>query len=234
MTPIPPISTLNGLFCRIAAAANPRAVLWQDAKGQWQPLSSDQLYQRVRALAQAFLGWGARKGDRIALMSENRWEWAVADFAVLAIGAVDVPIYPTLTAAQVAAMVQDAGCRIAVVSTRQQFDKLNSVRAHTQLERIVMMDSPAPEGAVELSALLAGADDRGVLRDPVFDALVRSVEPKDLATLIYTSGTTGEPKGVALTHGNIAANQNYAAAEFAFDATDVCISFLPLSHITAR
>lgn len=231
---IAPISTINDLFRRVTAAANPRAVLWQDEFGHWQPISSDQIYQRVRALAEVFLGWGAQKGDRIALIAENRWEWAVTDFAALAIGAADVPIYPTLTGEQVAALVNDAGCRIAVVSTRQQFDKLNSVRALTQLERIVIMDSPAPDGAISFSSLMAGADDRNSHRDPVFDALVRAVEPKDLATLIYTSGTTGEPKGVALTHGNIAANQSYAAADFNFGPTDSCISFLPLSHITAR
>ncbi len=234
MTPTAPISTVNGIFQRIVAASNPRAVLWQDEQGRWQPISSDQIYQRVRALATAFLGWGARKGDRIALIGENRWEWAVTDFAVLAIGAADVPIYPTLTAEQVPALVRDAGCRIAVVSTRQQFDKLESVRAQTSLEHIGMMDSPAAAGAVAMSELLAGADARGGQRDPVFDALARAVEPKDLATLIYTSGTTGEPKGVALTHGNIAANQNHTAVDFNFDSTDACISFLPLSHITAR
>jgi long-chain acyl-CoA synthetase len=236
MTKIAPISTINDLFRRVAAAANPRAVLWQDEFGQWQPISSDQIYQRVRALAEAFLGWGTQKGDRIALIAENRWEWAVTDFAALAIGAADVPIYPTLTGEQVAALISDAGCRIAVVSTRQQFDKLNSVRSLTQLERIVIMDSPAPEGAIAFSSLMAGAhvDARGSERDPIFDALVRAVEPKDLATLIYTSGTTGEPKGVALTHGNLAANQNYAPAEFDFNSTDALISFLPLSHVTAR
>jgi long-chain acyl-CoA synthetase len=234
MMTIAPISTINDLFRRVTAAANPCAVLWQDEFGHWQPISSDQIYQRVRALAEVFLGWGAQKGDRIALIAENRWEWAVTDFAALAIGAADVPIYPTLIGEQVAALVNDAGCRIAVVSTRQQFDKLNSVRALTQLERIVIMDSPAPDGAISFSSLMAGADDRNSHRDPVFDALVRAVEPKDLATLIYTSGTTGEPKGVALTHGNIAANQSYAAADFNFGPTDSCISFLPLSHITAR
>jgi long-chain acyl-CoA synthetase len=235
MTLTAPISSINDLFCRIAASANPRAVLWQDEFGHWLPISSDQMYQRVRALAEAFLSWGAHKGDRIALIGENRWEWAVSDFASLAIGAANVPIYPTLTGEQVAALVRDAGCRIAVVSNRQQFDKLNAVRSQTGLERIVIMDSAAaPEGAVAFSALMSGADARGSERDSVFDALVRSVEPKDLATLIYTSGTTGEPKGVALTHGNIAANQNYAGLEFKFTPTDSCISFLPLSHITAR
>jgi long-chain acyl-CoA synthetase len=235
MTENTPLTTINDLFRRVAAAANPRAVLWQDEFGQWQPISSDQIYQRVRALAQAFLSWGAQKGDRIALIAENRWEWAVTDFAALAIGAVDVPIYPTLTGEQIAVLVADAGCRIAVVSTRQQFDKLNVVRGRTSLERIVMMDSAAaPEGAIAFSHLLAGADDRGAEHDPVFDALVRAVEPKDLATLIYTSGTTGEPKGVALTHGNIAANQRVAPVDFNFTPADALISFLPLSHVTAR
>jgi long-chain acyl-CoA synthetase len=231
---IPAIATVNDLFLRVAAAGQPRAVLWQDEFGHWQPISSDQIYQRVRALADAFLSWGAKKGDRIALIGENRWEWAVTDFAALAIGAADVPIYPTLTGEQMAVLIRDAGCRIAVVSTRQQFDKLNSVRAQTGLERVVMMDSPAPGGAIALSELLAQDDARGSERDRAFDAMTGAARPQDLATLIYTSGTTGEPKGVALTHGNIASNQNFATADYSFDSADACISFLPLSHITAR
>jgi long-chain acyl-CoA synthetase len=228
------ISTLNDLFCRVAAAANPRAVLWQDEFDQWQAISSDQIYQRVRTLAKVFLGWGVQKGDRIALIAENRWEWAITDFAALAIGAVDVPIYPTLTGEQIAAQLEDAGCRIAVVSTRLQFDKLNAVRGQTQIEQIMMMDPAPPEGAIAFSEAIAGADALGSEHDPVFDALMRAAEPKDMATLIYTSGTTGTPKGVVLTHGNMAANINYAPEDFNFGTTDALISFLPLSHVTAR
>jgi long-chain acyl-CoA synthetase len=235
MTPISPLSTINDLFCRVIGANRTNVIRWQDEFGQWSPISSDQLYQRVRALAKALLGWSVTKGDRIALIGENRWEWAVADFAALGIGAVNVPIYPTLTGEQIAVLLQDAGCRIAIVSTRQQFEKLNAVRAQTPLERILIMDSAAAlEGAIPFSELLAGADEHGTERDPVFDALLGSIGPDDLATLIYTSGTTGEPKGVMLTHGNIAANQNTAACGFDFNSTDACISFLPLSHITAR
>ena len=235
MTSADSLATINDLFCRVAAAGNARAILWQDEFSHWQPISSNQIYQRVRALAETFLSWGAKKGDRIALIGENRWEWAVTDFAALAIGAVDVPIYPTLTGDQIAILVQDAGCRIAVVSTRQQFEKLNAVRSQTTLERILIMDSAAPpEGAVAFAEVIAEADARGAQHDPIFDALVRSVKPDDLATLIYTSGTTGEPKGVMLTHGNVAANQNFAAVDFGFNSSDACISFLPLSHITAR
>ena len=229
------ISTINDLFFHVAGAGNPRAVLWQDDLGRWRPISSDQMYQRVRALGNAMLGWGAQRGDRIALIGENRWEWAVSDFATLAIGAANVPIYPTLTGDQMAVLLQDAGCRTAIVSTRQQFDKVNAVRSRTSLERIVIMDSVgAPEGSIPFSEVLAGADERGSERDAEFDLRARSVGPGELATLIYTSGTTGEPKGVMLTHGNIAANQNYAGYEYNFGPSDVCISFLPLSHITAR
>jgi long-chain acyl-CoA synthetase len=227
-------ATVNDLFRRVASAGRADAVLWQDEFGTWQPISSDQIYQRARALGNAFVSWGAKKGDRIALIGENRWEWAVTDFAVLAIGAADVPIYPTLTGEQIAVLLRDAGCRIAVVSTRQQFDKLNSVRAEAGLERVVMMDSSAADGAIAMSELLAGADARGSERDAEFDARMAAVRPEDVATLIYTSGTTGEPKGVVLTHGNIASNQTCCATDFGFNAADVCISFLPLSHITAR
>src|SRR5215475_2356116 len=168
-----PLSTVNELFLRVASAANPKAIAWQDEFGNWQPISSDQIYQRVRQLGKTLLKWGANKGDRIALISENRWEWAITDFATLAIGAVNVPIYPTLTGEQIAELMRDAGCRIALVSTRQQFDKLNAVRGQTSLERIVMMDSAAPEGAIAMSEILAGADERGIERDPVFDGLVK-------------------------------------------------------------
>lgn len=235
MTPIRPIATINDLFARVSTAANPRAVLWQDEFGQWQPISSDQIYQRVRAFGETLLSWGVKKGDRVALIGENRWEWAVTDFASLAIGAVNVPIYPTLTGEQIAVLLQDAGTRVAIVSTRQQYDKLNAVRDLTPLEKIVIMDSAsATDGAIPFNHVIQVADERGAQRDPVFDALTRSVEPKDLATLIYTSGTTGEPKGVMLSHGNIASNQNWAGYEYDFNASDLCISFLPLSHITAR
>ncbi len=211
-------------------------MLWQDASGQWLPISSDQIYQRARALSQAFLNWGVKRGDRIALLSENRWEWAIADFAVLAVGAADVPIYPTLTAEQVAVLLRDADCRVAIVSTRQLYDKIDSIRSQTAPEQIVIMDfrQPAAGRAIPLADILKGADERGVERDAAFDALAASIRPDELATLIYTSGTTGEPKGVALTHGNIAANQNFATSELGFNPADTCISFLPLSHITAR
>jgi long-chain acyl-CoA synthetase len=227
------LTTLNDVFFLVAAANRDRAVLAQAAEGSWQPISGNQFYQRVRALAQAFHGWGIRKGDRIAILAENRWEWAVTDFAALSLGAVDVPIYPTLTGEQIAALLIDSGTRVAVVSTRAQYEKIAAHRAETTLEHIVIMDEEGTPDAVLFSSLI-GDVDTATERDAAFDREAYNVLPTDLATLIYTSGTTGEPKGVMLTHGNIASNINESLAGFEIGTEDSCISFLPLSHITAR
>jgi len=227
------LKTLNDIFFLVATSSQPRCVLYLDEAGKWQAFTGMQVYQRVRAFAAALSGWGVKKGDRVAILGENRWEWAVADFAVLAMGAVDVPIYPTLTAEQIGVLLADSGTRVAVVSSRQQYDKVASVRG-AALEKIVLMDDEGVADAVLMSSLLKDADARGSERDPVFDRAAYDVAPDDLATLIYTSGTTGEPKGVMLTHGNIASNVNYSLAGFEILQADSCISFLPLSHITAR
>jgi long-chain acyl-CoA synthetase len=231
----PAIDTVNELFLRVAASKRPDAMLYQDGAGAWKGISSDAVYGRVRALAKAFLDWGIVRGDRIVILSENRWEWAVTDFATLAIGAADVPIYPTLTAEQISELIRDSGTRIAVVSTRALYDKVDSIRKGTALERVVMMDSEQmPADAVAFASLMERADDLGAERDEIFDALAKSIQPGELATLIYTSGTTGEPKGVMLTHGNLASNTSHSTTEFGFGPTDSAISYLPLSHITAR
>jgi long-chain acyl-CoA synthetase len=231
----PDIRTVNELFLRVAGSKRPDAMLYQDDSGAWNPISSLEVYRRVRALGMALQGWGVDRGDRVAILSENRWEWAVTDFAVLAIGAVDVPIYPTLTSQQVGELLRDSGARVAVVSTAAMFEKVQAVRGETKLEHIVMMDSVGvPPGAVMFSMLTQSVDARAVERDAEFDALAESAQPGDLATLIYTSGTTGEPKGVMLTHGNLASNTSYATRDFAFGPKDSSVSYLPLSHITAR
>jgi long-chain acyl-CoA synthetase len=228
------LSTLNDVFFALADSGRERVILFQDASGSWQPISSAQAYQRARAVAAALRAWGVGKGDRVAILAENRWEWAIADFACLALGAVDVPIYPTLLADQIAPLLADSGARAIFVSTPAQYDKIAAVRSRTPLERVVLMDEANLPDAVTFSSLIAGADARGAERDAEFDATAKAVRSEDLATLIYTSGTTGEPKGVRLTHGNIASNLNTSTAEFGFLPSDSCISFLPLSHITAR
>src|SRR4051794_33211161 len=224
------LKTINDIFFTIASSNRDRVMVFENAAGQWESISTTQMYQRVRALGEAFVSWGIAKGDRIALLSENRWEWAITDFAVLAIGAIDVPVYPTLTAGQISELLIDSGCRIAVVSTKAQFEKVAAIRHQTKLEYIVLMDNESVPGAVSFSSLIENAESIGKQRDPAFDRRAYEVQPSDLATIIYTSGTTGEPKGVVLTHGNIASNVSISTDPFGFDNSDSWISFLPLSH----
>lgn len=233
------LKTLNDVFFLASSRGDQTVMQWRDAAGTWQNISSRQLYHRVRALAAGLTSWGIGTGDRVAILSENRWEWAVTDFAVLALGAVDVPLYATLTADQIAVMLADSGARVVVVSTAQQYEKVVSIRSRTVVEKILIMDS---EASLPLAAWFgdwmpaptaASAGPR-LERDAEFDRRVREVQPADLATLIYTSGTTGECKGVMLTHGNVASNLNHSTTLFGWGEDDLCISFLPLSHITAR
>lgn len=231
------LKTLNDVFFRACSAGDERVMQWRDTAGKWHPITGRQLYRRIRAFAAALSGWGIGKGDRVALLAENRWEWAIADFAVLALGAVDVPIYPTLTAQQVAAMLADSGARIIVVSSAQQYEKVAALRDQTKIERIVVMDSaPTVTQAVRFADLMPADDASGTpfVRDTDFDRGAYDVRPEDLATIMYTSGTTGEAKGVMLTHGNIASNLNLSTGAFQWGRQDSCISYLPLSHITAR
>ena len=219
------LSTLNDVFSRAASRGTERVILSQEHGTDWKPISGDALYWRVRRLAAWLESQGAKKGDRVALLAENRWEWAVVDFACLALGLVDAPMFPTLSADQTAAQIRDSGARIAFVSTAEVAKKVQG-----SVETIVSMDDT--EGTTAFGPLVAG--DEPSSRDTAFDTQRSTIQPDDLATLIYTSGTTGDAKGVMLTHGNIAANLSMTTEIYHFNANDIAVSFLPLSHVTAR
>jgi long-chain acyl-CoA synthetase len=227
------LSSVNDVLGMVTGRGDSVVMLWQDAEGAWKPITSNELYGRVRALADVFRGWGLGKGDRVAILSENRWEWALADFATLAIGGVDVPLYPTLTPEQIGYMMRDSGAKAAVLSSREQYEKLMAAGELPDLAHVVVMDAGEFSNAESFAKLIEGAAAKQQ-RDAAFDAMVKQVKPEDLATIIYTSGTTGEPKGVMLTHGNLASNINYSTGPMGFGQKDSCISFLPLSHVTAR
>jgi long-chain acyl-CoA synthetase len=227
------VKTVNDAFAELTGRGETVVWRWLDADGTWKGISSNEVYGRVRALAAALAAWGVGKGDRVALLCENRWEWPITDFAVLALGAVDVPLYPTLTPEQVAYMLRDSGAKVAVVSSKEQYDKVAAAGELPALEHVVVMDQGTFDGAESFAALIANASQMQA-RDAEFDTRTKEVKPDDLATIIYTSGTTGEPKGVMLTHGNLACNFTLSTIPFGFNATDTCISFLPLSHVTAR
>ena len=200
--------------------------------GTWHDISSQKLYTRVYHTARQLQQWGIGKDDRVALIAENRFEWAIVDWACLLMGAVDVPIYPTLTAEQTEFMLENSGARAIFLSTEKQLAKILSIRARTRLEHIVVMDEIGTADAVSMSKIMQ--PDASVDRDRAFDAEALAIAPDDLATIIYTSGTTGVSKGVMLTHGNIASNLEQTGQSLGWQPGQISLSFLPLSHVTAR
>jgi long-chain acyl-CoA synthetase len=228
------VTTVNGAFLLVSGRGERVVWQWWERGGAWKPITGAEVYGRVRALAAALARWGVSKGDRVALISENRWEWQATDFAVMALGAVDVPLYPTLTVEQTGYMLRDCGAKVVVVSTRALYDKVKAAGELPALEHLVVMDEVEGELPFERFRDLIAAAPGMQARDAEFDAQVSAVRPEDLATIIYTSGTTGEPKGVMLTHGNLACNFTLSTQPFGFGDSDLCISYLPLSHVTAR
>ena len=224
------LQTLNDIFFAVVDRDD-RVVMMHRQAIQWISISSQEFYQKVAGVAHALRQWGIGKGDRVAILSENRPEWTIADFACLLIGAVVVPVYATLTGEQTAYILQDSGARVVFVSTEKQFVKIEAVVSGTSVEKIVVMDAVETAHAFHMQRLM---HDGPKERDVQFDAAARSMRPDDLASIIYTSGTTGTPKGAMLTHGNMAANIYYSLAEFPVRPGEISISFLPLSHVTAR
>jgi long-chain acyl-CoA synthetase len=225
------LQTLNDVFFAVVERKHPRVMLQRRAE-VWAPISSEDFYQSVVSVAGALQKWGIRRGDRIAILSENRPEWMMADFASLLLGAVTVPIYATLTAEQTAYILRDSGARVIFVSTEAAMQKVLLARDQTPLEKVVVMDAVPAANVVQMPGLMDGRP--APARDPELEEAARSIAPDDLATIIYTSGTTGTPKGVMLTHGNMASNLACSLSEFPCREDDLSISFLPLSHVTAR
>ena len=188
--------------------------------GDWTRLPLDQVLRRAASTMARLRERGIRKGDRVVILAESGIEWVVADIAILTLGAVTVPIYPTLPASQIAPLLADSGSKGAFASTAELRGKLESARAGAPgLEWIwCWSEDPLPEAGSEAYPG-AGPDDPG---------------PDDLATFIYTSGTTGVSKGVMLTHSNMVAEALLALRAMSVTEGDVYLSFLPLSHVFER
>ena len=224
------IRTLADIFFTSVEHDVERHVMFKRG-AEWQIISSRQLYGYVATLARILKQWGIKKGDRVAILSENRPEWMIADFACVTTGIADVPIYATLTAEQTLYLLQNSQARVIFVSTLEQLRKIQSIQAQTALEKIVVMDELGELNVIPMWSLLDGATTE---QDSEFDTQARQVQPEDLATLIYTSGTTGTSKGVMLSHGNLTACAIMASKQAEWEPGDVYLSFLPLSHVTAR
>ena len=234
--PRPAPGTLTKLFFDAVAKFNRPDALQVKTDGVYHPISHSEVAERVRHAARGLSSLGVRRGDRVAILSENRPEWAIADFACLTAGLTDVPIYPTLPADQIAFILKDSGSVAIFVSNRSQAEKIREIRSQLPSLKTVIGFDDSP-GLTNMS--IADLEKRGAQGETSVavatykeDALL--VKPDDIATIIYTSGTTGEPKGVMLTHDNIYSNVAASMRAIPFEGRDVGLSFLPLSHIFER
>jgi long-chain acyl-CoA synthetase len=230
--------TLNELFFGGLDRFGTRPVVMRAKRdGTWRDISYADVRDRVQCVAAGLRELGVQAGNTVAILAENRPEWAFVDYGCLTIRCADVPIYPTLPAGQISYILRDSGAVACVVSSKAQLEKILAIRhpdVTPTLRHIIAMDDDATgPGVMPFADLLErGRAALGKYSRWREDAL--GTRPDDLATLIYTSGTTGDPKGVMLTHGNLTSNVVSGLQSLDLRADDECLSFLPLSHVFER
>ena len=205
--------------------------------GAWVAITHRETLERVKAISLGLRELGIKPGDKVAIVSENRPEWALTDYACLCARAADVPVYPTLTAKQTEYILRDSESVAVFCSTKAQVDKVLGVRGGLPgLKYIIAYDADAAAGQAGITAL-AAVEAKGraaASQHPKWKDQALTAGPDDLATLIYTSGTTGDPKGVMLTHHNLWSNVQAVLQMIPIGSGDECLSMLPLSHSYER
>lgn len=199
--------------------------------GRWTDVTCAQAAEQVRAAALGLIAEGVQPGDRVALMSATRYEWVILDYAILAVGALTVPIFETSSAEQVRWVLQDSGAVLAVVETEKHGQLVKSVQDDAPaLRKTLLIEGSGPTAIDELTAAGSGVD-RAEL-----DNRLAGIRAADPATLIYTSGTTGRPKGCVLTHSNLVHEVRADRDCFPtlLDKGQRMLTFLPLAHVLAR
>ena len=233
-------STIPEMFLKVTEmfSREERPVLQYKAGSEYAGISYAELREKVELFAHGLAAMGLKRGERVAIVSENRPEWVISDQAIVALGAVDVPLYTTMTAKQNEFIFNDAGVKYAIVSNQFQLNKVMRVFENIKtLEKVIIMtekDMTPDTRVVPFSAVYESGRAFMAENPDYLNASRKMVNPEDLLTLIYTSGTTGNPKGVMLTHANLCSNIASAAEVIRIGPDDVLLSFLPLSHSFER
>jgi long-chain acyl-CoA synthetase len=229
--------TINELFQQAVRQRAGQIVLRYKRDRQWRDITGAELAERVRNAALGLHHLGVRAGDRVALLAESSPKWSLTDYAILATGAVNAPIYPTQAVEQVGYIIRNSGARVLFVSTNKQLRRIQP--ALDSLKRgerphLILFETPKDTSIQSLAELEKSGAEEHTRQPGLFQELLAQAKPEDLATIIYTSGTTGEPKGVMLTHHNLISNVLSSGSVFDLRPDDVALSFLPLSHVFER
>jgi len=230
--------TLVDIFRNLADTPK-RDLLLSRQGGKWIPVSTAEFMDRVKVLSSALEGLDVKAGGKVALLSENRPEWAIVDFACQCYGAVLVPIFPTMIADQVAYLLKDSGATVAFASTPDQAGKILAAQQASSevkhaLKHVIVFDASSLPGTTSYARVVESGRAAYAADPSAFEKRADARQPGDLATLIYTSGTTGEPKGAMLMQSNFVSNVVAACSIVPFDSSAVALSFLPLSHVLER
>lgn len=229
------IETLAQLFMNTVNTYKKPDLLLYKKEGKYVPISTEEFEKRVIHLALALNHLGFRRGDKLVILSENRPEWVMTDFAVICQGGLTVPIYTSLTATQAEYIIQDSDASVVVVSNAEQRAKVESVKNNlAKVKHFITFEEEDVPGFITLIRLLGIGRQKEAENPDLFAGLARVIKPEDEASLIYTSGTTGYPKGVILTHHNFITNVRTCVALFDITYRDTVLSFLPLSHVLER
>jgi long-chain acyl-CoA synthetase len=231
--------TINELFSQAVECRSERVLMSFKRDKKWQDITGAQLSERVRKIALGLHNLGVRHGDRVALLAESSPVWSITDYAILANGAINVPIYPTQAVEQVAFIIRNSGARFLFVGSdklmRRIQPALDSLKKNER-PKVIFFESSKEKNDDQMmleDLEKIGADEQS--KNPQLYKEIAAVStPEDIATIIYTSGTTGEPKGVVLTHRNLASNAQQSGKVFDITDKDIALSFLPLSHVFER
>ncbi len=223
-------------FDRFARYGKREALFIKSSEGSGiSSISWEAWGQAVTETAAGLRHRGVRRGDRVAILSENRPEWTFADLAILTLGAVTVPVYPTSSPKEAAYILQDSGVQVLFLSTFEHYQRIQA-DLPSAIKTVILFDAPSVcEGpCVPFLSVRNEGRRQAEANSDFIENCLKELHPEDLATLIYTSGTTGPPKGVMLTHSNFIENFEGASKVIKVDERDLALSFLPLSHVFER
>lgn len=230
-------ATLSEMFLNTVKINASKTALMSKVDGKYQGITYQEFGANVKDFTLGLASLGVKRGDRIALLSENRPEWAFSDLAILSLGAINVPIYPSLIPKQIEYILNDSEAKVIITSIPEQTNKIiEIIKDLPVLKYIVYMDSPTISNEKMLSFKQVSEQGRayGHEHTDYYDQVAKAIKPDDPAGIIYTSGTTGNPKGVILTHNNILSNVKGGIATLKIGPEDTFLSFLPLCHVFER